>query len=147
MPRCAKSGTGKDAPLPRSRNSRRDFACVPPGVAPRPKCCGTSAATERGGRQGEDGRWRHKFDRNVYAMRPELDGIPYWSNIRIPALLVKGALSERISPQVVAAIRARCPHVELAEVPHSDHHVTLDNPGGFVSAATEFLGKHRKEAE
>lgn len=98
-------------------------------------------------RQAADGGWRHKFDRNVYAMRPELDGIPYWSNIRIPALLVKGALSERISPQVVAAIRARCPHVELAEVPHSDHHVTLDNPGGFVSAVTEFLGRHRKEAE
>ena len=80
-------------------------------------------------------------------MRPELDGIPYWSNIRIPALLVKGALSERISPQVVAAIRARCPHVELAEVPHSDHHVTLDNPGGFVSAVPEVHGRHRKEAE
>ncbi|HET7595897.1 MAG TPA: alpha/beta hydrolase [Burkholderiales bacterium] len=94
-------------------------------------------------RQTARGEWRHKFDRNVYLMRPALDGIPYWSEIRIPALLVKGALSARLSPDVLAEIRARCPRAELAEVAASDHHVTLDNPAGFVSVVRDFLARHR----
>jgi pimeloyl-ACP methyl ester carboxylesterase len=65
--------------------------------------------------------------------------MPYWSRIRIPALLVKGGRSERITPQIVAGIRARCPQLEFAEVPDSDHHVTLDNPAGFVRAVRGFL--------
>ncbi|HEX6005930.1 MAG TPA: alpha/beta hydrolase [Burkholderiales bacterium] len=93
-------------------------------------------------RQTASGEWRHKFDRNVYLMRPALDGIPYWSAIRMPALLVKGALSGRLSPQVLTQIRERCPHAEVAEVAASDHHVTLDNPAGFVSAVRDFLARH-----
>ncbi len=93
-------------------------------------------------RQQADGGWRHKFDRSVYATRETVDGLPYWNRIRIPALLVKGALSERITPQVFAAVKSRCPQVELTEVPASNHHVTLDNPAGFVHAVKAFLEKH-----
>ena len=96
---------------------------------------------ERGGRQGPDGRWRHKFDRNVYAKRELLDIMPHWNRIHIPALLVKGGLSDRISADIRDEIRTRCPHVELTEVPGSDHHVTLDNPTGFVSAVKAFLSR------
>ena len=96
---------------------------------------------ERGGRQGPDGRWRHKFDRNVYSKRELLDIMPHWDRIKIPALLVKGGLSNRITPDIHDEIRRRCPHVELAEVPGSEHHVTLDNPGGFVEAVKAFLAK------
>jgi pimeloyl-ACP methyl ester carboxylesterase len=87
------------------------------------------------------GGWRHKFDRNVYATRENLDGLPFWDRIKVPALLVKGERSARISPQIYAEVKARCPQVELAEVPHSDHHVTLDNPAGFVRAVKRFLAK------
>lgn len=93
-------------------------------------------------RQHADGSWRHKFDRNVYATRETVDGLPCWNRISIPALLVKGALSERITPQIFAAVKARCPQVELTEVPASNHHVTLDNPAGFVRAVKAFLEKH-----
>jgi pimeloyl-ACP methyl ester carboxylesterase len=109
---------------------------------------GTTAAPEiirhlaqHSGRQLGDGSWRHKFDRNVYATRESVDGLPFWNHICIPALLVKGDRSQRITPQVYAEVKARCPHVELAEVPHSDHHVTLDNPSGFVRAVKAFLAK------
>jgi pimeloyl-ACP methyl ester carboxylesterase len=95
---------------------------------------------ERGGRQGADGRWRHKFDRNVYAKRELLDIMPHWNRIGIPALLVKGGLSDRITPDIYDEIKSRCPQVELAEVPGSDHHVTLDNPGGFVEVVKGFFG-------
>jgi pimeloyl-ACP methyl ester carboxylesterase len=92
-----------------------------------------------GCRQGADGAWRHKFDRSVYASREDLDGMPCWERIRIPALLVKGEHSPRISPQIFAEVKARCPQAELAEVANSDHHVMLDNPAGFVHAVNSFL--------
>jgi pimeloyl-ACP methyl ester carboxylesterase len=91
------------------------------------------------GRQDEDGTWRHKFDRKVYATREPMDVTSCWDRIRVPALLVKGALSARISPQIVAEVRSRAPQVEVAEVPHADHHLTLDNPQGFVDAVRSFL--------
>jgi pimeloyl-ACP methyl ester carboxylesterase len=107
---------------------------------------GTTAApeilrylAERSGRQSPDGLWRHKFDRNVYAKRVLLDIPPLWNQIGIPALLVKGGRSERITPAIVADAKSRCPHLELVEVPGADHHVTLDNPGGFVQAVNGWL--------
>ncbi len=110
---------------------------------------GTTAAPEvirhlaqYGGRKGPDGNWVHKFDRNVYATRESFDGLPCWDRIRIPALLVKGGRSARITPQVVESVRARCPGVECVEVPDCDHHVTLDNPAGFVAAVQPFLARH-----
>jgi pimeloyl-ACP methyl ester carboxylesterase len=109
---------------------------------------GTSAApeivrhlAERGARQLPDGHWTHKFDRNVYAQRNGLDGVPYWGRIRVPALLVKGSRSQRITPEILADVRTLCPHVEFAEVPHSEHHIFLDNPRGFERAVKAFLAR------
>ena len=92
-------------------------------------------------RQFPDGGWRYKFDRSVYAVRERMDGLPCWNHIKIPALLVKAERSARISPQVYAEVKSRCPQAELVEVANSDHHVTLDNPSGFVRAVRDFLAK------
>jgi pimeloyl-ACP methyl ester carboxylesterase len=133
----------------RSHATREEFVARfrlrPPGTSASPEIIRHLARNS--GRQTGDGSWRHKFDRNVYAMRPGLDGIPYWRKIGVPALLVKGARSARITPEVIAAIKAFCPHVECTEVPDSDHHVTLDNPAGFVHAVRAFLAKHRTIVE
>jgi pimeloyl-ACP methyl ester carboxylesterase len=96
---------------------------------------------ERSGRRSEDGRWRHKFDRRQYATRKFVDTLALWSHITVPALLVKGEHSTRITAETYPAVKERCPHVVLAEVPGSDHHVTLDNPEGLVRAVRQFLGK------
>jgi pimeloyl-ACP methyl ester carboxylesterase len=93
-------------------------------------------------RQLADGKWRYKFDRAVYATRESMDGMPLWSDIKIPALLVKGDRSERITPQVYADVKARAPQAELAEVSNSDHHVTLDNPTEFIDVLQRFLAQH-----
>jgi pimeloyl-ACP methyl ester carboxylesterase len=110
---------------------------------------GTTAAPEvvrhlawHGARQSEDGRWRPKFDRNVYATREPWDGVAFWGRIRIPALVIKGALSPRISPEIFAEIKAQCPHAEFAEIANSDHHVTLDNPADCAQAMQAFLARH-----
>ena len=92
-------------------------------------------------RQFPDGGWRHKFDRRVYATREGMDGMPLWERVKVPALLVKGGRSPRISPEIFEQVKARAPQVELAEVADSDHHVTLDNPEGFVRAVRPFLDK------
>ena len=91
------------------------------------------------GRQVADGTWKYKFDRNVYATREIFDGMPCWNQIRIPVLLVKGDRSQRLSPEVYTDVKKRCAQAELAEVTNSDHHVTLDNPSGFVQALRPFL--------
>jgi len=100
-----------------------------------------SHIAQNSGRPFEDGRWRYKFDRNVYARRERMDSFPYWNNIHIPALLIKGDRSMRISPEIIAEVKSRAPQVQVAEVGNSDHHVTLDNPQGFVQVVKEFINK------
>ncbi len=96
-------------------------------------------------RRFPDGTWRYKFDRNVYATREARDGLTYWDQVRIPSLLVKGGNSPRITPEIVAEVQKRAPQVELAEVPNADHHITLDNPTGFVRAVKGFLDGEREK--
>jgi len=91
------------------------------------------------GRQFDDGRWRNKVDRNVYARRVGGNLIPYWAHIKIPALLMKGDRSNRISPQIIEQVKALAPQVQVAEVAGCDHHITLDNPPGFVEACKQWI--------
>ena len=91
------------------------------------------------GRPDAGGRWHHKADRRVYANFERIAGVPLWEKIRIPALVIRGEHSTRFAPEVMAEIRTRAPQVQMAEVPASDHHITLDNPPGFVDAVQKFL--------
>jgi esterase len=93
------------------------------------------------GRQFDDGRWRNKVDRNVYARRVGRNLIPYWAHIKIPALLLRGDRSNRISPEIIAQVRAHAPQVQVAEVAHCDHHLTLDNPAGFVEVCKQWIAR------
>ena len=91
-------------------------------------------------RQDSEGRWQHKADRKVYANFEQLAGVPLWEKIKVPALVIKGGHSKRFGPEVLAEIRARAPQVQSAEVPASGHHITLENPRGFVDVVRKFLG-------
>jgi pimeloyl-ACP methyl ester carboxylesterase len=93
------------------------------------------------GRRDAHGRWHHKADRRVYANFQQIAGVPLWERIRIPALAIRGERSTRFTPDVLAEIRARAPQVQMAEVPESDHHITLDNPQGFVEVVRKFLSR------
>ena len=55
------------------------------------------------------------------------------------AEVIKGARSKRFMPDMLAEVRARAPQVQMAEVPASDHHITPDNPRGFIEVVREFL--------
>lgn len=91
------------------------------------------------GRRDAEGHWRHKADRRVYRHFEPIDGVPLWGRVTVPALVVRGEHSARFGPEVLAGIRAGAPQMRSAEVPGPDHHVTLDNPGGFVKVVREFL--------
>ena len=97
------------------------------------------------GRQGRDGRWEHKADRRVYANAQQIAGTPLWSRIKVPALVVKGSRSTRFRAPEMAEIRKRAPQVQWAEVPDSNHHITLDNPSAFVDAVQAFLKREPSE--
>jgi pimeloyl-ACP methyl ester carboxylesterase len=94
-----------------------------------------------GGRQFEDGRWRHKADRRVYTNRELVDSFGLWNRIRIPSLLMKGGRSIRMTPEAIAEVKSRAPQAKLTVVPDADHHITLDNPAGFIRAARDFLAE------
>jgi pimeloyl-ACP methyl ester carboxylesterase len=91
------------------------------------------------GRRFEDGRWRHKVDRKVYVSREFFDSFGIWSHIRIPVLLMKAGRGGRITPEVIAELKSRAPQLAVTVVPDADHHITLDNPAGFIRAARDFL--------
>jgi pimeloyl-ACP methyl ester carboxylesterase len=95
----------------------------------------------RSAKQADDGTWGFKFDRAVYATRVHIDGRPLWNKIKIPALLVRGGLSSRITAEVYADARARAPQLELADVSNSGHHIPLDNPSEFIDVVRRFLVK------
>lgn len=95
-----------------------------------------------GARQMDDGLWRHKFDRNVYSTRIGMNALPLWEKIKVPAMVIKGDLSNRVSAEVQAKVRELCPQIEFAEVHNCDHHVMLDNPAGFVDAVNAFLDRN-----
>jgi pimeloyl-ACP methyl ester carboxylesterase len=92
------------------------------------------------GKQDADGKWRHKADRRVYANFSQIAGVPLWEKVKIPALVVRGGEdSKRFTADTVAEVRARAPQVKVTAVPEADHHVTLDNPRGFIDAVRNFL--------
>jgi len=92
------------------------------------------------GRQTPDGRWQHKADRRVYANTSQIEGMPMWSKIEVPALVVRGERSKRFGPEEMQRIRERAPQVRMAEVSASNHHITLDNPHEFSAVVRDFLG-------
>jgi pimeloyl-ACP methyl ester carboxylesterase len=98
---------------------------------------------QHGGRRFDDGRWRHKIDRRVYADRELIDSFGMWDRIRIPSLLMRAARSSRMTPEGIAEVKSRAPQVTTTVVPDADHHITLDNPAGFVRAARAFLASTR----
>ena len=93
-------------------------------------------------REYEDGQWRNKFDRNVYARRHPVDGYAYWTKVRdakIPALVIAGGNSNRITPKVRDKLFTAHPEVTVTTVESAGHHVTLDNPAGYIYALTAYL--------
>jgi len=91
-----------------------------------------------------DGRWTYRYDRalrqpNTVRVR---DPEAQWracANINVPTLLIRGAFSDILSPEVAQRMLETIPGAQFALVENSGHSVPLDAPDAFLSAARGFL--------
>ena len=92
----------------------------------------------------EDGRWTWRYDRALRSpttVRPR-DPEAAWracANIAAPTLIIRGALSDVLSPEVAARMLEVIPDARLTLVENSGHSVPLDAPDGFLAASRAFL--------
>jgi pimeloyl-ACP methyl ester carboxylesterase len=92
----------------------------------------------------EDGHWTWRYDRalrSVRELRPR-DAETGWrscANIAVPTLLIRGALSDILAPEVAERMVGTIPDARLTTVANSGHSVPLDAPEGFFAAAGAFL--------
>jgi pimeloyl-ACP methyl ester carboxylesterase len=110
-------------------------------------------------RQGEDGRWRWHWDPKFIAERAEqmLSDPEAWEGLRqeradrlhesagalqAPLLLIRGLLSDLVSDETVAALRAAAPRAEYVDVRGAGHMVAGDDNDAFTTAVSDFLHRH-----
>jgi pimeloyl-ACP methyl ester carboxylesterase len=115
---------------------------------PRPPDEALRARTEHALMQRADGKWTFRYDvalRNGSGARvtPTAAEIAAdWEalkNITAPTLLVRGASSDILSPELAQRMVETIPQCRLVTVQDSGHSVPLDNPTGFLDAVRGFL--------
>jgi pimeloyl-ACP methyl ester carboxylesterase len=91
----------------------------------------------------EDGRHTWRYDRALrQGQRVRIDPETGWAasaRIAVPTLLIRGELSDILSPAVARRFVETAPGATFAEVPGSGHSIPLDKPDGFLAVAREFL--------
>lgn len=93
-----------------------------------------------------DGRWTWRYDPANFTQNrsrasqpdPETTWVSL-RNITCPTLVIRGALSDLLSPAAAERMAATIPDCRLVEVPDAGHSVPLENPKGFVAAVRTFL--------
>ena len=92
----------------------------------------------------DDGRWTYRYDRAMRRglARPPRDPEAGWKALaqtNVPTLVIRGELSDILSPAMAEKMIETIPDARLALVKGSGHSVPLDAPDGFLAAAREFL--------
>ena len=99
-------------------------------------------------KQTEGGKWTWKFDKRFRDARDglrvgsELSNDETWQlfrGIRVPTLLVRGAESDVLTPEVAERVVAEMPRARLSVVARAGHSVPGDNPDDFTAMVREFL--------
>ncbi len=96
-------------------------------------------------RRRADGKWHWHWDpRFVRPTRPD-DAFTHQRlaaaarALRLPTLLVRGRMSDVVSPDAVAEFRALVPHAAFADVAGAAHMVAGDDNDAFTAAVLSFL--------
>jgi pimeloyl-ACP methyl ester carboxylesterase len=108
---------------------------------PRPK---DTSGLMKNLRRGDDGRLHWHWDPRMFRD----DAVPDFEVLReaarrltIPTLLIRGRLSELLSPEGVKDFLSLAPHAEFADIAGADHMVAGDRNDAFNSAVFEFLDR------
>ena len=63
-------------------------------------------------------------------------------NLKIPTLLIRGRLSDVLSPEGAQDFLRVVPHAEFADIAGADHMVAGDRNDAFNAATFDFLERH-----
>jgi pimeloyl-ACP methyl ester carboxylesterase len=111
---------------------------------PRPK---DTSGLMKNLRLREDGRYHWHWDPRMMAgrgPRPNERMRAAAQNLTIPTLLVRGRLSDVLSPQGAKDFLALVPHAEFADIAGADHMVAGDKNDAFNAATFDFLERHSR---
>ena len=94
-------------------------------------------------RQLPDGQWTWKYDRRFRNRRSAEAGQEdlwgYVRRVKAPTLLVRGALSDILSPAAAKRLQKAIPGSSLVVIEKAGHTVAGDNPPAFAAAVLSFL--------
>jgi non-heme chloroperoxidase len=96
-------------------------------------------------RLGDDGRWRWHWDPAFLSAKSRgerrdpsaLGGAA--RALRVPVLLVRGRMSDMVSPEGVTTFLEQCPHAEFVDIDDAGHMVVGDRNDAFTAAVVEFI--------
>lgn len=96
-------------------------------------------------RQNPDGKWALDYDPNIGRALTELGPAPDlwgpWEDLKSkPTLVIRGAISDLLSPQIVEKMRGVHPNFDYAEVANTGHAPTLTEPEAW-RAIEAFLAR------
>jgi pimeloyl-ACP methyl ester carboxylesterase len=118
---------------------------------PRPK---NTEGLKKNLRLSPDGRWRWHWDPRFMDGRTRFDPdrermersmLEAASNIKVPALLVRGGSSELVQEAHAKEFLELVPHAEYVDVADARHMVAGDQNDHFSNAVLEFLGRQKPE--
>lgn len=103
----------------------------------------------------ESGKWTWKFDRRFrepgsnlnigWKLSPD-ELWQLFRNITVPTLLIRGAESDVLSPEVAERCVHEMPAARLVTIPGAGHSVPGDNPDAFTEAVATFLAEVERGA-
>ncbi len=100
-------------------------------------------------KRGPDGALTWKYDKALRDMMRDggrRDTVDLWTplaRIACPTLLVRGALSDILSPDTTKRMLERLPAARLAEIAGAGHSVPGDKPESFARAVKAFLDEEK----
>ncbi len=95
-----------------------------------------------------EGKWTWKYDKVLrsgdpaQARRSAIEPDQQWANwrtIRCPILLLRGEVSDVLSPEVAGRMVRENPNTKLVTIPDSGHSIPLDRPAKFEAAVRPWL--------
>jgi len=89
--------------------------------------------------KGENGKYRHQYDREVLSHFDRYDLRPCLKYIRCPALMIRGEESRVMSEPAAMEMSREIAGGRFEAIPKAAHPVHTDNPQAFEKAVLDFL--------
>ena len=142
LDRLRRRGERTLRPYPSREAAAQSFRLVPRDTNADPALLahmGAAGVVER------DGAWVYRFDPASNAERRPVDAWTLLDRITVPTLIARGELSPVLPRDMADKLRSAIRGASLVEILASYHHVTLDNPAGFVLELDRFLASLRPQ--